>query len=184
MSKLIAAKCQSCGKESHVEWSLGARCPSCGSEKFYPVIHVERDRPAKEKKTRTSSSRKPIGAILAILLIAGAVTFLIVSARSTLKKKQFDTTITMICTNPDCGKTFRQKMLTRDAFVPQIACRYCKQKTALRAVQCRNCSTIFPLEPDGWPEQNPVRGLKCPRCGSTDINLDSTSVPLKQSTEE
>jgi phage FluMu protein Com len=124
-------------------------------------------------------SRRPLGAVLAVIIFVGAVTFLIIKVSSTARQKTYYRTTTMICTNPDCGNIFQQRLVTRDVF-PKLRCAKCKLLTAFRAVQCQNqnCGEIFGLDPARKPD--PVTELKCPRCGSLEINFDSSALDLSK----
>jgi DNA-directed RNA polymerase subunit RPC12/RpoP len=122
-------------------------------------------------------SQRPLGAILAIVLFVGAVSALVYRVTSTRRQKTFYSTTTMICTNPECGKIFQQRLVTRDVF-PKLRCPHCKLETAFRAVQCQNCGEIFGLDPARKPD--PVTDLRCPRCGSREINFDSSALDLSE----
>ncbi len=185
MPKLITAKCQSCGKESQVEWTLGTKCPACGSNKFYPMVSIEKSQSNPGQRASRSSSSKPIGLILAIIVFIAAITAFAYRLRSITGEKEYFKMSTMICTNEDCPNPqpeglFRKKLRTTDVY-PHITCPFCKQKTAYRAVQCRTCGTIFALIPEG--KKNPTIDLVCPECGSRDINLDSSTVPIEEEEE-
>jgi len=54
--------------------------------------------------------------------------------------------------------------------------------TAYRAVRCRTCGEIFALETEG--KKNPTLDLVCPNCGSSDIDFDSSSIPLTEEEEK
>jgi ribosomal protein L40E len=145
------------------------------------VITVGESEDATERTRRRAASPKPTKAIAAVLFFAVAITALVLRVKSTSRPKEFYQTWTMICTNADCEKTFRQKHLTSDVF-PQMTCPNCKQNTAFRAVQCRRCGTIFPLRSD--LKKDPSIGLQCPNCRSPELNLDSSTVPLAEETKE
>jgi len=187
MAKSVAARCQTCGKESKVEWTLGMKCPECGSEKFFPVVFIDKSlSKGGKKKAVAARTQKPIGLLLVLVLFVAAMTILYLRVRSIRQPKEFRRTSTMICTNPDCpnpnpDKLFKKELPTRDVF-PQVTCPSCKEKTAYRAVQCRNCGQIIALEAHG--NENPTFGLTCPNCGSSDINLDSSTIPLEEGEEE
>jgi hypothetical protein len=124
--------------------------------------------------------------VLALVLFAGAVAAVVHSVNKTKKPKVFHKTVTMICDNPDCtnpqrDRLFRKKLVTNDPF-PKITCPFCKQETAYRAVQCRNCETIFPLIQEG--NENPTVDLRCPECNSMDIELDSASIRVEQEEDD
>ena len=160
--------------EMDVEWSRGISCPNCGSDKFYPVVRVDQTGPAPEK---ARLSHRPLGAVLAVILFVGGVSALVYRITSTSRQKTFYRTTTMICTNPQCGEIFQQRLVTRNTF-PKLRCPHCKLETAFRAVQCQNCGEIFPLDPDRKPD--PVADLRCPRCGSREINFDSSALDLSE----
>jgi predicted nucleic acid-binding Zn-ribbon protein len=186
MPKEIIARCQSCGKESRVEWSLGTKCPACGSDKFLPVIHTKKSQRQGRTAAAPTATKIPVGAVLAVLLFAAAATALIFSVKKMQKPKEFREKVTMICTNDSCtnphpDRLMRQELVTNNPF-PKVQCRFCKQLTAYRAVQCRNCRTIFPLIQEG--NKNPTIDLVCPECGSKDINFHSASIKVEQEQEE
>ena len=173
MAKPIKARCQACGKEAQVEWSLGLKCPSCGSGKFLPVVRIEKE----AKGARGGGKPKPVGLILAIVLFAAGIAAFGYRLNSTKKQSRFYKTSAMICTNPNCEKIFKKKLLTRDVF-PQMRCPTCKQVTAQRAVQCRDCGTIFGLDLKRKP--SPTVDLLCPACESQNINLDSSTLEIEE----
>jgi DNA-directed RNA polymerase subunit RPC12/RpoP len=178
MPKLITARCQACGIEAEVEWTRGKKCPRCGSDKFFPVVRIDQSAPvAPAPKARAKPSENPVRLILAVLVFVAAISAFLYRVKQTSTPKVFYKTSTMICTNPDCGKTFQLRLKTSEVF-PKKRCPYCKMLTGFRAVQCRNCLTIFGLDPDRKPD--PTTGLKCPQCGSQDINFDSSSLDLEQ----
>lgn len=160
--------------EMDVEWTRGTSCPNCGSDKFYPVVRVDQTGGAREK---ARLSHRPLGALLAIVLFVGAVSALVYRITTTTRQKTFYRTTTMICTNPECGEIFQRRLVTRDTF-PKVRCPHCKLETAFRAVQCRNCGEIFGLDPDRKPD--PVTDLRCPQCGSREINFDSSALDLSE----
>lgn len=172
MPKLIMARCQACGNEIEIEWTRGKKCPSCGSDRFFPVVRVDKSRGSGAKL-----SQRPVGLVLAILLFAAGVSALVVRVKQTSRQKAFYKKSAMICTNPECGKIFQLKLETSEVY-PRKRCPYCKMMTALRAVQCRNCGEIFGLDPDRQPD--PTANLKCPRCGSQEINFDSSTLEIEQ----
>ncbi|MDP2899320.1 MAG: hypothetical protein Q8Q12_22515 [bacterium] len=172
MPKLITARCQACGNEIEIEWTRGTPCPSCGSDRFYPVVRVDQMAAAPEK---SRISQRPLGAVLAVIIFVGAVTFLIIKVSSTARQKTYYRTTTMICTNPDCGNIFQQRLVTKDV-LPRLRCPKCKLVTAFRAVQCQNCGEIFGLDPDRKPDA--FTDLRCPKCGSLEINFDSSALDL------
>jgi DNA-directed RNA polymerase subunit RPC12/RpoP len=174
MPKLITARCQACGTEMDVEWTRGTPCPRCGSDRFYPVVRVDEIATPREK---SRLSRRPLGAVLVVVFFVGSVSALVYRIASTTRQKTFYRSTTMICTNPDCGKIFQEQFVTREVF-PKLRCPDCKLKTAFRAVQCRNCGEIFGLDPDRKP--NPITDLRCPHCGSLEINLDSSGLDLSE----
>lgn len=178
MPKLITARCQTCGKETQVEWTLGAKCPACGSEKFFPVVHIHKSEGGGTARAAPAGSRMPFGLFLAIGFVLIAIALLVIRITSTTREQKYRTTATMICTN--CEKMFRKELSTRNVF-PKLECPDCKQKTAYRAVQCRNCEEIFALETEG--KENPTLDLVCPYCGSPDIDLDSSSIPVEEEEE-
>jgi DNA-directed RNA polymerase subunit RPC12/RpoP len=172
MPKLITARCQACGTEIQIEWTRGTNCPSCGSDRFFPVVRVDKGGAA---RGGARLSKSPVRLILAILLFAAAVSAFIFRVNQTSRPKEFHKTSTMICTNPDCGRTFQLRLQTSDVY-PKKRCPYCKMVTALRAVQCRNCFEIFGLDPNRQPD--PTLNLRCPNCGSQEINFDSAALDL------
>ncbi len=186
MAKTVKAKCQTCGKESEVEWTLATKCPVCGSEKFFPVIFIDSSEGGGERAAAAPASRKPIGTLVALLFLVVAIGVLAVRFYKTTRQPEYAVTVTMICTNENCSnpnpeKLFRKELPTRDVF-PHITCPFCKKEMAYRAVRCRNCLTIFALRTEG--KKNPTLDLVCPNCGSGDINLDSASIPLEADKEE
>jgi hypothetical protein len=130
------------------------------------------------RRLMNRGAQSPLATVLVLILFVGGVIALIVSARKTYKKEEYRTSVAMICTNPTCGKTFRKKMLTKDAFLPHVTCPYCNQKEAFRVVQCRRCRTLIPLIPGQGPKGNPFLNLTCPNCGSEDIEFDSSVIVL------
>ncbi len=59
-----------------------------------------------------------------------------------------------------CGKTYRDTIGAQPA-----KCRFCETKAVWRAVQCRDCGTVFPLIRD--PSQlDPGELGRCTKCGS------------------
>jgi DNA-directed RNA polymerase subunit RPC12/RpoP len=176
MAKPIKARCQVCGKEAQVEWSLGLKCPSCGSGKFLPVVRIEKEEKGAKGKRR-GGNPKPVGLILAVVLFAAAIAAFGYRLNSTKKRNTFYKTSAMICTNPNCEKIFQKKLLTRNVF-PEMRCPTCKQVTAHRAVQCRDCGTIFGLDPKRKP--SPTVDLQCPACESRNINFDSSTLELEE----
>jgi len=112
-----------------------------------------------------------------MLLFIVAVSALIYRVKTTSRQKEFYKMTTMICTNPECERTFQLRLQTSDVF-PKKRCPHCKQMTALRAAQCRNCLEIFGLDPDRRPD--PTSNLKCPNCSSQEINFDSSTLELEQ----
>lgn len=184
MPKLVTAKCQTCGKESEVEWTLRMKCPACGSAKFFPMVFIDKSASRGQRAAR-ASSRKPVGLILALILFVAAVSALAYRLKKVTGEKEYSTTVTMICTNEDCTNPnpdhlFRKKLSTKNVF-PHITCPFCKQMTAYRAVQCRSCGEIFALETEG--KKNPTIDLVCPYCGSNDIDLDSSAIPVEEEEE-
>lgn len=175
MPKLITARCQACGTEAEVEWTRGKKCPGCGSDKFYPVVRVDQSKRGREPRAKLS--QKPVGAILAVVVFVAAISAFILRVKQTSRPKEFQKTSTMICTNPDCEKTFQLKLNTSDVY-PKKRCPHCKMPTALRAVQCRNCFEIFGLDPDRRPD--PTLNLQCPHCRSQEINFDSSTLELEE----
>jgi DNA-directed RNA polymerase subunit RPC12/RpoP len=59
-----------------------------------------------------------------------------------------------------CGETYADTIGSQPA-----KCRFCGAKAVWRAVQCRDCGTVFPLIRD--PSQpDPTDLGRCPKCGS------------------
>ncbi len=174
MPKLIMARCQACGTEVEVEWTRGKKCPSCGSDKFYPVVRIDQLKAG--RKPRGKLSQRPIGLVLAAVVFVAAVSAFILRVKQTSRPKDFQKTSAMICTNPECGEIFQLKLKTSDVY-PKKRCPYCKMHTAFRAVQCRACLTVFGLDPDRKPD--PTLNLRCPNCGSQEINFDSSTLELE-----
>jgi DNA-directed RNA polymerase subunit RPC12/RpoP len=181
MPKLVTAKCQTCGKESEVEWTLGMKCPACGSPKFFPMVFIDESASRGQRAAR-STSQKPVGLILALIFFIVAIGAFAYRLKKTSGQKEYSSTVTMICTNEDCTNPnplhlFRKKLSTKNPF-PHITCPFCKQNTAYRAVRCRNCGEIFALETEG--KRNPTLDLVCPNCRLKDIDLDSSSIPVEE----
>jgi len=184
MPKLITARCQSCGKESQVQWTLGTKCPHCKSDNFLPVVFIDKSQSASGQRAVGRAPRRPIGMILAVLLFVGGASALIFRLQSTMRQPTYYNEFIMVCTNPDCSnphpkKLFRARIPSKNVF-PHIECPFCKQKTAYRAVQCEvaDCREIFPLKTEG--KRDPTIGLTCPSCGLQYINLDSSSEALQE----
>ncbi len=186
MPKTVTARCQSCGKQTEVEWSLGTKCPACGSERFLPVVYTSKSQDKQRERGPRQATRIPVAAVLAVVLLVGAATFLIFKVKNMQTPKEFREKVTMICTNEDCANPhpdnlFRREMVTKNPF-PRVECPFCRQKTAYRAVQCRNCKTVFPLIQEG--KENPTIDLTCPQCGGRDINFHSASIKVEVEEEE
>ncbi len=180
MPKRITAKCQKCGNEVEVEWALGMKCPTCGSEKFFPVVRIEEAAVAGRQVRKGGGlvlSQKPVQLLLAAVLFVAAITVLFLRVRSISKPKEFYRPAVMVCTNPNCENLFRIDLVTSNVF-PKMTCPKCKQKTAFRAAQCRNCGTIIGLDPDRKPA--PTVGLACPKCEAQDFNFHLSTIPGEQ----
>jgi DNA-directed RNA polymerase subunit RPC12/RpoP len=136
------------------------------------VVRVDQTAAA-PKKSRLS--QRPVGAVLAVILFVFAVRVLVHRVTSITRQKTYYRATTMICSNPECGNIFQQRLVTKDV-LPKLRCPKCKLVTAFRAVQCQNCGEIFGLDPDRKPDA--FTDLRCPKCGSLEINFDSSALDL------
>jgi ribosomal protein L40E len=124
-----------------------------------------------------AASQKPLALVLAVALLVAGILLLVYRVKKTTRQEEVYVTQTMICTNPDCGRFFQIKVPASKPF-PEEICPYCKQRTAYRAVKCRACGGIFALKTEGG--KRPSYVLLCPHCGSDNIDMDSSKIPVEE----
>ncbi len=158
-----SVKCEDCGyrelmtirlskTEGKGIWTPETKCPKCLSDRFYPIVMVE-----KQHIFRQYWKKNPV-LVTALILIIIAGLFL--AGKSALPKARTEEKVVFTCLA--CGKYFVAPV----SFYP-VKCQFCTKRKALMAVKCKKCGEIFTWPKTNWDRQPPV----CPKCKAKESTL-------------
>ncbi len=102
---------------------------------------------------------KSIWAIVALIVIAGSVVYLVAHYSSQDAPGQVVPHKAPVACEP-CGKAYITMLGDQPA-----KCFFCEERTLWRGRQCTECQTVIPMVggPDKWFASKPV----CPKCGNS-----------------
>ncbi len=133
-------------------WTPETKCPKCLSERFYPIVRVERQHIFRQYWKKNPA----LGAALILIIIAG----LSLVIKSALPKTGTREEVIFTCL--DCGKYF-----ISPASCYPVKCQFCTKRKSLMAIKCKKCGKIFTWPKMNWDKQPPV----CPECKSKETTL-------------